>query len=78
MKTNPFTAGAAQIIANVDRFKKISRNAGLILLEQNYRSTQNLLDAASQVINRNQNRTPKHLFTIGEMENKTGSVQCRG
>ena len=55
---------------NVDRFKKDFKECRVILLEQNYRSTQNLLDAASQVINRNQNRTPKHLFTDRGKGNK--------
>ncbi len=34
-----------------------------ILLEENYRSTQVILDAAQAVISRNLDRTPKHLFT---------------
>ncbi len=34
-----------------------------VLLEQNYRSTQSILDAATAVINQNQHRTPKALFT---------------
>lgn len=34
-----------------------------ILLEENYRSTQIILDAAQAVISRNLDRTPKHLFT---------------
>jgi len=38
-------------------------DALVILLEQNYRSTQTILDAAQQVISRNVHRTPKKLFT---------------
>ena len=37
-----------------------------VLLEQNYRSTQNILDAAQAVIDRNPQRTPKKLFTDQE------------
>ncbi|MBP9040723.1 MAG: UvrD-helicase domain-containing protein [Anaerolineaceae bacterium] len=48
---------------NVQRFEKDFPQCEKILLEQNYRSTQNVLDAARQVIDRNRNRTPKHLFT---------------
>ncbi len=48
---------------NVDRFKKDYPQAGVVLLEENYRSTQIVLDAAQAVINRNHHRTPKHLFT---------------
>ena len=48
---------------NVQRFEKDFPRCEKILLEQNYRSTQNVLDAARQVIDRNRNRTPKHLFT---------------
>ncbi len=48
---------------NVLRFEHDFPEARTILLEQNYRSTQNILDAAVAVINRNPNRTPKRLFT---------------
>ncbi len=48
---------------NVRRFEEDFPNAEVILLEQNYRSTQNILDTAMTVINRNSNRTPKKLFT---------------
>ena len=54
---------------NVQRFESDFKGCEVILLEQNYRSTQNVLDAARQVIDRNRNRTPKHLFT----ERGTGS-----
>ncbi len=55
---------------NVQRFEKDFPKCEKILLEQNYRSTQNVLDAARQVINRNRNRTPKHLFTDRGSGNK--------
>ncbi len=48
---------------NVLQFEKDYPNCQKILLEQNYRSTQNVLDAAGGVISRNKNRTPKKLFT---------------
>ncbi len=48
---------------NVLRFEKDFPDAQVILLEQNYRSTQNILDAAMGVIDRNPHRTPRRLFT---------------
>ncbi len=48
---------------NVLRFEEDFPKAQKYLLEQNYRSTQTVLDAARAVIDRNQYRTPKHLFS---------------
>ena len=48
---------------NVRRFEEDFSDAEVILLEQNYRSTQNILDTAMAIIDRNTNRTPKKLFT---------------
>ncbi len=48
---------------NVRRFEQDFPDAQVILLEQNYRSTQNILDAAMAVIDRNPHRVPKKLFT---------------
>jgi DNA helicase-2/ATP-dependent DNA helicase PcrA len=48
---------------NVLRFEKDYPAAQVILLEQNYRSTQAILDVAMAVIDRNPYRTPKRLFT---------------
>ncbi|NOX61774.1 MAG: UvrD-helicase domain-containing protein [Chloroflexi bacterium] len=48
---------------NVRRFRRDFPDATVILLEQNYRSTQNILDAANAIIRRNRHRTPKKLFT---------------
>ncbi len=48
---------------NVLRFREDFPDAKVVLLEQNYRSTQSILDAANAVIARNIKRTPKHLRT---------------
>lgn len=48
---------------NVMRFEQDYPEAQVILLEQNYRSTQSILDVAMAVIDRNPYRTPKRLFT---------------
>src|SRR5512134_743541 len=48
---------------NVQRFEQDFPEAGTILLEQNYRSRQNILNAAMGVIDRAANRKRKKLFT---------------
>jgi DNA helicase-2/ATP-dependent DNA helicase PcrA len=48
---------------NVLRFEKDYPDAQVILLEQNYRSTQPILDVAMRVIDRNPQRKAKRLFT---------------
>ena len=48
---------------NVIRLEKKYPKTSKILLERNYRSTQNILDAAQAVINQNKSRTPKNLFS---------------
>src|SRR5215467_11090027 len=48
---------------NVQRFEQDFPDAHTILLEQNYRSRQTILDAAMGVINRARNRKRKQLFT---------------
>jgi DNA helicase-2/ATP-dependent DNA helicase PcrA len=48
---------------NVQRFEQDYPDAQVILLEQNYRSRQTILDAAMGVINRAPNRRRKELFT---------------
>jgi DNA helicase-2/ATP-dependent DNA helicase PcrA len=48
---------------NVLRYERDYPETQVILLEQNYRSTQAILDVAMAVIDRNPNRTPKKLVT---------------
>ncbi|MFC2065432.1 ATP-dependent helicase [Chloroflexota bacterium] len=48
---------------NVQRFEKDFPNAKVIQLEQNYRSRQNILNAAMSVINQNRKRRQKKLFS---------------
>src|SRR5690606_6575785 len=48
---------------NVMRFRNDYPNAKVILLEQNYRSTQVVLDTARAIIDKSHSRTPKALFT---------------
>jgi DNA helicase-2/ATP-dependent DNA helicase PcrA len=50
-------------ISNIRILKRISRSATTIMLEQNYRSTQTILDAANAVIAKNEGRKPKKLWT---------------
>ncbi|CAM3995910.1 DNA helicase PcrA [Mesobacillus zeae] len=57
-------------IANILSFEKDYPNAKVILLEQNYRSTKKILLAANKVIENNQNRKPKNLWTENADGNK--------
>ena len=50
-------------IRNIYEFEKDFSEAKIIKLEQNYRSTQTILDAANHVISHNQSRKPKDLWT---------------
>lgn len=50
-------------ITNILNFEEDYPNATTILLEQNYRSTANILNAANEVIKQNTGRKPKKLWT---------------
>ena len=50
-------------IRNIEEFEQDYPTARTILLEQNYRSTQNILSAANAVISRNSGRREKNLWT---------------
>ncbi|TWP45188.1 DNA helicase PcrA [Lentzea tibetensis] len=62
-------------IRNIVEFERDYPQATTILLEQNYRSTQNILTAANAVISRNPNRRDKRLWSdLGEGEKIVGYV----
>ncbi len=50
-------------IRNIEEFEQDYPDAKVILLEQNYRSTQNILSAANAVVSRNAGRKPKNLWS---------------
>ncbi len=51
-------------IGNILNFEHFFPDARVIRLEQNYRSTQNILDTANEVIRHNQGRKEKQLWTV--------------
>ena len=53
-------------IGNILGFEQVFPDAKVIKLEQNYRSTQNILDCANEVIRNNQGRKEKRLWTDNE------------
>ena len=57
-------------LRNIMDFQKDYPNAKIIKLEQNYRSTRTILDAANAVIKNNIDRPAKNLWT----ENNTGEA----
>ncbi|GGJ99467.1 DNA helicase [Pilimelia anulata] len=62
-------------IRNIMEFERDFTDAATILLEQNYRSTQTILNAANAVIDRNAGRKPKRLWSeAGAGEPITGYV----
>ena len=58
---------------NLMRFEEAFPDASVVMLEQNYRSTQTILDAANAVIANNAGRRPKHLWT----DSVGGELICR-
>lgn len=62
-------------IFNILNFEKHFPNARVIKLEQNYRSTKNILDAANHVIANNASRKRKTLWTANDEGKKIGFEQ---
>jgi len=57
-------------ITNILSFEKDYPNAKVVMLEQNYRSTKTILNAANKVIQNNSSRKEKNLWTENEEGNK--------
>lgn len=53
-------------IKNMLHFEKDFPSAKIVMLEQNYRSTKTIIEAANCIIEKNQYRVPKNLFTENE------------
>ena len=63
-------------IGNILGFEHVFPDARVIRLEQNYRSTKNILNAANQVIANNTERKAKTLWTENEEGSKVHVRQC--
>jgi len=59
-------------IKNILGFEKDFPNASMVTLEQNYRSSGNILEAANGIIEKNTMRRDKHLFTENDSGEKIG------
>lgn len=62
-------------IKNIQSFEKDYPDAKIILLERNYRSTQEILELANHVISKNPNRKDKNLWTDRSSGNKPKYIQ---
>lgn len=62
---------------NILNFERDYKNCTVIKLEQNYRSTKNILEAAHSVISHNQNRSDKKLWTSSGAGNAVQILQTR-
>ena len=63
-------------LKNILNFEKDYPNAKIILLEQNYRSTKNILEAANEIIKKNKYRPDKNLFTENIAGEKIGLYEA--
>jgi DNA helicase-2/ATP-dependent DNA helicase PcrA len=63
-------------LKNILNFEKDYPNAKIILLEQNYRSTKNILEAANTIIKKNKYRPDKNLFTNNVVGEKIGLYEA--
>jgi DNA helicase-2/ATP-dependent DNA helicase PcrA len=63
-------------LKNILSFEKDYPNAKIVLLEQNYRSTKNILEAANEIIKKNKYRPDKNLFTNNETGEKIGLYEA--
>ena len=61
---------------NILNFEKDYKNANIIMLEENYRSTKNILNAANDVIKNNKIRKEKNLWTQNDLGKKIKYHRC--
>ena len=61
---------------NILNFEKDYKDAKLIILEENYRSTKNILDAANSVVKNNVKRKEKNLISTKEVGEKIKYIRC--
>ncbi len=61
---------------NILNFEKDYKNSKVILLEENYRSTQNILEVANDIIKNNTEKKEKHLWTANEEGSKVVYYQA--
>ena len=59
-----------------DDFRKHYKNPKEIILTENYRSTKNIIDLASNLLENSVNRTPKKITTENETGSKTIVASC--
>lgn len=63
-------------VENILRFQKDYPGASLFRLEQNYRSTQNIVNAANSLIAKNENRIRKECFSKSEVGEKVRVIRA--
>jgi DNA helicase-2/ATP-dependent DNA helicase PcrA len=63
-------------LKNILSFEKDYPKAKIVLLEQNYRSTKNILEAANEIIKKNKYRPDKNLFTDNGTGEKIGLYEA--
>lgn len=63
-------------LKNILNFEKDYPNTKIVLLEQNYRSTKNILEAANEIIKKNKYRPDKNLFTNNSVGEKIGLYEA--
>tara|TARA_Y100000590_G_scaffold469526_1_gene657528 strand:+ start:1405 stop:3570 length:2166 start_codon:yes stop_codon:yes gene_type:complete len=64
-------------VNNILNFSESFGDSNVIKLEQNYRSTQFILDCAWSVVSRNSSRAEKKLWTENEKGEKLSIIECR-
>ena len=63
-------------INNILNFQKDYDNVAMYRLEQNYRSTQNIVNAANSIINHNKTKLDKKVWTANDTGNKIKVQRC--